>query len=302
MINQTNMNLQQQPDPQLVYHVNTGTASLPFDVESELHKYSKIFITKEFDAFKIVSCCDSSNRDYKILGETKDGDKKLLFTSYIHSDCCNCCEQCVIGELCCGYACCNTIIFQMDYRRNGQPFYTQGFNLTKGCHCCDVLLCPQLCCIVCAGRKLYLRENIDPDSPDITIGRPKGKTETNACSCSCSDKFAEYKNENKVKGYTVRASCCDICKNNCLSYCLTCGVCTCCAAGLDFEISIEDPNGLKTGNILIYSGCCSKKVEGKMCHFPRSYMEINMPLNCTSEEKFQIIADTIHLDLMNKFL
>ena len=101
------MNLQQQPNSQMVYHANTGFANLPFDVESELQLYSRIFITK-FDVFKIVSCCDSW---HKIIGETKDGDKKLLFTSYIHSDCFNCCKQCVLGGLCCGYACYNSIMF-----------------------------------------------------------------------------------------------------------------------------------------------------------------------------------------------
>ena len=79
---------------------------------------------------------------------------------------------------------------------------------------------------------------IDPDDPKITTGRPKGKTETNCCACSCSDIFAEYHNENKVKGYTVRASCCDICKNNCLSHCLTC-----CLKNLPYAAVNRAPRG-----------------------------------------------------------
>lgn len=302
-MNQTNITLK-NPNAVEKYNINIGNTSLPFDVKSELSKYSTIFIVKEFDPFSLVCLCEASNRDYIIYSENEEGDKKILFTSSSHSKCCKCCEQCVLGYLCCGYACCDSIEFQMDYNRNGETFYTQGYNLTKGCHCCDFFACC-LCwnCLNCAGRKLYLRENIDPDDPKITTGRPKGKTETNCCFSSCTDRFVKYTTENKTKGYTVRAACCDICKNNCLVSLLTCcGCCNTCVAGFDFEMSIEDPNGIKTGNILIYSGCCSKKTEGKMCYIPRAYMEVNMPPNATSEEKFQIIADAIHLDLANAFI
>ena len=161
--------------------------------------------------------------------------------------------------------------------------------------CLFIDLCPF------AGKKLYLRQNINPDSPRITVGTPEGKTKTNCC-CTCSDKTATYFTDLNIKGPTVRADCCDICKNICLISCLTCGgCCNCCVAGFDFEMSIEDLNGKKTGNIMIYSGCCSEKVKGMMCYFPRGYMEVNLPQNATSEEKFQIIADIIHLDLVNKF-
>lgn len=301
-MNQTSMNLRQQ-DPVLVYKVNTGggPSALPLDVETELDKYTKVFITKEYDLFKVVSCFEAADRDYKVYVETKEGDKKILFTSEIHSECCNCCEQCILGCFCFAYACCHSIVFQMDYRRNGAPFYTQGYNLTKGCHCCDICIFPQIGCCICPGNKLYLRENIDPDSPDISVGRPKGKTETNCCSV-CTDKYAKYTTESNAVGPTVRASCCDICKNNCMIQCLSCcGICNCYAQGFDFQMSIEDQNGIKTGNIMIYSGCCSQKVEGMCCYFPRSYMEVNMPPNMTSEQKFQIIADAIHLDLVNHF-
>jgi hypothetical protein len=116
---------------------NTNT-NLPFDVTEGLQKYSRIFVAKEVDPFRIVHCCEAINRDYLIFGEEEDGSKKLLFNSHIHFECCKCCDQCVVGFLCCGYACCDSIVFQLDYRRNGHPFYTQGFNIYKGCHCCDM--------------------------------------------------------------------------------------------------------------------------------------------------------------------
>lgn len=310
-MNQTEINLNNSTQPKLVYRVNTGPTSLPLDVTQELSQYPRVFISRENDTFALTCCAESYRYEYRIFVETKEGDKKILFTTSSHLKCCNCCEQCLIGDLCCAYACCDSIVFQMDYRRNGAPFYTQGYNITKGCHCCDIFLCCNyLPCCSCINRRLYLRENIDPDSPDIKIGRPNGKTKTNCC-CAC-DQFAEYYNENKIKGHTVRAACCDIWKNICMNYCLT-GGCLCfgcfcflckypCDLGFDFEMSIEDQNGLKTGNIMIYAGCCSQKVEGKMCFCPRSYMEVNMPPNATSEQKFQIIADAIHLDLENHFL
>lgn len=287
-----------QAQPALVYKTNTNT-NLPFDVTEGLQKYSRIFVAKEVDPFRIVHCCEAINRDYLIFGEEEDGSKKLLFNSHIHFECCKCCDQCVVGFLCCGYACCDSIVFQLDYRRNGHPFYTQGFNIYKGCHCCDMcLICncfPMICCV---GKKLYLRENTDPDNPDIKVGTPKGKTKTNCC-CSC-DKYIDYYTENKLKSQTVKAECCDICTYTCLATC--CALCNRCIRGCDFEMSIEDENGVKTGNVFIYSGCCSKKVEGKCCLMPRAYFEANMPPNATSEQKFQIIADLIHLDLVNNII
>ena len=120
---ETEVNIMQNVEPTLVYKV-TNTTSLPFDVETELEKYSRIFITKEFDMFRIVHLYEAAMRDYKIFGETKDGDKKLLFTCNHHFECCVCCEQFVIGCIFCGYVCCNSIMYQMDYKRNEMPFYT----------------------------------------------------------------------------------------------------------------------------------------------------------------------------------
>jgi hypothetical protein len=295
----TELNLNQIV-PQLYEKSNPKPTSLPLNVEEDLKKYSRIYITKEFDPFRLVHCCELMYRDYMIYGEIKGEhnvlDKKLLFTSAYHYKCCNCCEQCIIGCLCCGYACCDSIQFQMDYRRNGEPFYTQGINISKGCHCCDVCLL-NCCNTCCAGDKLYLRENIDPDNPNIKVGNPKGFTEANCC-CAC-DKFVIYNQQNNLRGQTVRAACCEICKNSCLAGGCCC-VCSCCIQGCDFEMSIENESGIKTGNVKLFSGCCSEKTQGKFCYLPRPYLEVNMPPNSTSEQRFQIIADIIHLDLNNR--
>jgi len=295
-MNQTNTQSNiTQPETAVVVRT-TQVSGLPFDVETDLEKYDHILITKEIDPFRLVHCFEAPMRDYKIHVVTKDGDKKFLFSAIYHFECCNCCEQYVISCGCCAYACCDSIQFQMDYKRDGQPFYTQGYNIVKGCHCCDGFICQSYGCFTCIGDKLYLRENIDPDSPDIRVGRPKGKTVTNCC-CDC-DKFADYRTENDVKGQTVKAQCCDICKNYCFNSCCIGS----CAQGFDLEMVIENENGLKTGNVLVYAGCCSKKVEGKCCYLPRPYFDVNMPSDATSEQKFQIIADIIHLDLVNKII
>lgn len=284
--------------PSFGYKANTNR-NLPFDVTEELQNYSRIFVAREFDPFRIVHCCEGISRDYLIFGEKPDGDKNLLFTSHIHFECCNCCDQCIIGCLCAGYACCDSIVFQLDYRKNGHPFYTQGFNIQKGCHCCDMCILGNCYpCLICAGNTLYLRENTYPENPDIKVGTPKGKTKGNCC-CSC-DKYVDYYTENKLKGQTVKSECCDICTYSCINY--WCFCCNQCVRGCDFEMSIEDENGVKAGNIIVYSGCCSKKVEGKCCYLPRAYYEVNMPPNANSEQKFQVIADLIHFDLSNNIL
>ena len=56
---------------------------------------------------------------------------------------------------------------------------------------------------------------MDPDSPDIKVGIQKGKTKVNGC-CAC-DKYVDYYTENKLKGQTVRAACCDICLHSCFA-------------------------------------------------------------------------------------
>lgn len=297
----TELNLN-QPVPQLFEDkpIKTKTMTIPFVIEEDLKKYSRIYITKQFNPFRIVHCCEAPFRDYEIYGEApgahKVPEKKLLFTSSLHYECCDCCDHYVIGDLCCGYVCCDSIQFQMDYRRNEEPFFVQGFNITKGCHCCDICLY-QVCQKYCAPDRLYLRETIDIDNPNRKVGVPKGYTESNCC-CAC-DKYVHYTQQNKLRGYSVRAACCDICQNSCFTTGCCC-VRSCCILGCDFEMSIENESGIKTGNVKLYSGTCSEKVHGKCCYTPRPYFEVNMPPNATSEQKFQIIADIIHLDLVNK--
>ena len=283
--------------PQAFIVSNPLVATLPFNVSTDLNMFSRIFIVKEFDKFRIFHCFDSFSPDYRIYGELPDGDKKLLFTSSHHFECCKCCEDCHINFFFCGpigflftYYCCDSIVFQMDYRRNGAPFYTQGINIQKGCYCCKCTCCN---CNCCPPSILFLRENIDPESHDFNVGVKKGTTEVqNTCCCSCCrDKTASSTSQEGFKGPTIRAKCCDICKHQCLYKC--CYGCT-----YDFEIDIEDEKGLKVGSIMIYSGCYSQKVEGKTCYCPAPYYEINMPPNCTSEQKFQIIAETVHFDLI----
>ena len=279
----------------------TLVTSLPFNVATDLNLFSKISIVKQYDFFKIVHCCQDIIPEYIVYGEMPDGDKKILFTSSFHFECCKCCDHCTVGCLFCDYVCCDTIVFQMDYKRNGVSFYTQGINYRKGCYCCrcDCCCCCEccpccLCCFNCRNHNLlFLRENIDPDSPDPDVGVKKGQTDVPTCCCcaSCTDKTASYTSEQGFKGPTIRAKCCDICKHVCLKNC--CYGMTC-----DFEIDIEDGNGVKNGSIFLYSGCCSKKTEGVCCFCPRKYYDIEMPAGATSEQKFQIIADTIHFDII----
>ena len=291
-MNNTETKINQQ-GPSLAYNINAGATALPFDAERDLDKYSRIYITKEFDPFSTVHYCEYAIKDYVIYGPTQEGDKKILFRAIVHHKCCECCEQCIIGYLWCGYACCDSIQFQMDYKREGRPFYTQGYNIVKGCHCCDICLLNGFCGFCdCAGDELYLRENIDPNSPDIKVGRKKGKTIANCC-CSC-DKYVKYETENHLRGQTVRAECCDLCVSSCTN--------TCCCHGCDLEMAIEDENRLKAGRVRVFSGFYSEKVEGKCCHLPRAYFEVDMPPNANSEQKFQIIADLIHFDLSNNII
>lgn len=267
--------------------------TLPLDVKSDLNQFSKITIVRQYNLYRTFHCMERFFRDYQVHGELPDGDKKILFTVNRHFECCKCCQQCVIPCYCCDYVCCDSIIFQLDYKRNEAPFYTQGINLQKGCYCCQCKSC--LYCFLClCNSKLWLRENIDPDSRDFNVGVQKGMTELPKtclfCQCCCHDRVAEYTTQEGLKGPTIRAKCCDIVKHQCLYSC--CYGCT-----YDFEMDIENESGLKTGSIMVYSGCYSKKTEGKTCHCPANYYEIIMPQGATSEQKFQIIADLIHFDV-----
>ena len=262
---------------------------IPFNVAQDLNMFTRIFVVREFDKFKIFHYYERLFPDYKVFGELPDGDKKLLFTSSRHFQCCKCCDNFSIDCCFATYFCCDSIVFQMDYKRNGAPFYTQGLNIAKGCYCCKC----GYCCYCCPPSILFLRENVEPENPNPKVGIQKGSTEVpNTCCCSCCrDKTVFYNTQEGFKGPLVRAKCCDICKHRCIYHC--CFNCTC-----DFEMDIEDEKGAKVGNIMIYSGCYSEKVVDKCCYYPAPYYEINMPTVCTSEQKFQIIADIIHFDLV----
>ena len=158
--------------PSIIVVQSPGMLTLPFNVANDLNMFSRIFVVREFDKFRIFHFCDKLVADYRVYGELPDGDKKLLFTSNRHFQCCKCCDTCHINFCCClSYFCCNSIVFQMDYKRNGAPFYTQGLNIQKGCYCCKCY-----CCYCCPQSILFLRENIDPDSPDFNVGVKKGQT------------------------------------------------------------------------------------------------------------------------------
>lgn len=273
--------------PQQYYNTSPSMTTLPFNVKTDLNPYHRIYISKEYDMFKKAHYYESFLRDYKVFGELPDGDKKLLFTVSQHFQCNTCCEGWGVTCCCFSYIFCDKIIFQMDYRRNGRGFYTQGLNIQKGFHCLGCSNCK--CDCPCAPHsRLFLRENIDPDNPDFNVGVHKGYTDYPlGCCCILCDRNAFYMDENNLKSYGIRAKCCDI-----LAQRLSC------IKG-DFEIDIEDSKGCKTGNIMIYAGCYSQAVQGHCCYLPRNHFEINMPQAATSEQKFQIIADAIHFDLIN---
>lgn len=225
---------------------------------------------------------------YVVYGELPDGDKKIIFTAQENFKCCNCCNECRVPFLFWSYFCCDKILFQMDYKRNNLPFYTQGINILKGCHC-DCCCCLFCCIYCCLGQDLYLRENTEPDNPDFRVGIQKGRTTASVCDC-CSDKTVSYTSQEGMRGPTVRLFCCDSIKKSC-----ACCLCNC----SDFNLPIEGTQG--SGNILVPNGCYSTKNQ-QSCFCPSRYFEITFPPNTSSDEKFQIIADAIHLDISKMVL
>ena len=277
-----------------------GVPNLPLDVSRELSQYQRLYISQQADYFRMAHCCDVSQREYLIWGELPDGDKKLIFTASRHFDCELCkCDNWKINICCSAYICCDQIIYQLDYRRNGKCFYTQGINMKKGCYCCK---CNPFGCFNCDCPSLFstlnLRENTDPDNVNFDVGVKKGKTIRKICEC-CSDKKVTYITQEGFQGPTTSADSCSICLNSCCKYYFFCISTNC---GMDVSIDIKDKNGTKKGNITVYSGVCSKKKSHEFCGVPRSHMEINMPPDSTSEERFQIIADLVFLDLANIIL
>ena len=146
-LKQTQAQTQPQPQPQLqqtptIVMVPTAVAtSLPFNVQTDLNLYKKISIVKQYDYFRILHCCQNLIPDYIVYGEMPDGDKKILFTSSLHFECCRCCDEFTVWLGLCAYVCCDKILFQMDYKRNGVAFYTQGIKMQKGCYCCKCACC-----------------------------------------------------------------------------------------------------------------------------------------------------------------
>ena len=264
----------------------TPVITLPFDVSSELGQYSKVFITREIDRFRMFHCFDFPY-DYRIFGELPDGDKKILFSASKHFQWCDCCDNCSINVCCCEYMCCDRIVFQMDYKKNNKNFYTQGFNVQKGCYFC-------ICTCCCNPNVLYLRENVQPESKDFNIGLKKGKTEgTPGCFSFCRDKTANYTSQEELKGPGLRITCADYWKHRLTSLCCDC---------FDINVSIENGANAQIGNVTVPGSWCSKKVETPFCYFPGKHFEVNFPSGMSSEEKFNLIACLIHFNIENNLI
>lgn len=149
--------------------IPTTKFPLPFDVSNDLAIFSKIFVTKEVDLFRIFHYTETFVEDYKIYGELPTGNKEILFTVRRHNiptctSCANCCSQCCDNccpkkkgccdrdscSFCCfgEYICYDLVGFQLDYKRNNILFYNQAFINEKGCHC---YCCEGYCCKYCTG-------------------------------------------------------------------------------------------------------------------------------------------------------
>ena len=269
--------------PQIPQVVIARPLNLPIDVQTALNKYQRIYIAREVDSFRNVHCCENFARDFKVYGhDPMNADKNLLFTVRYHFECCNVCNSCIITCLVCDYICCDKIIFQLDYKKNGLPFYTQGVNLIKGCYFCKCIWCQLLPCCVWT-RDLYLRENTEPDLPDFNVGVKTGKTSLTDC-CGCCNYSVKYIGEDGTPGHTLKMDCCRVCQ---AKFCPGCTACR------DDEIEILDPNGNKVGNIFSPHGCCSMNVPN-CCYCSGRYYDISLPQRISSFEKFQIISEAVH--------
>ena len=67
-------------EPNLINPVNTKTTTLPFNVETDLKEYSRIFITREFDPFRLIHCCEAPNVITKYMAK----QKKKIKSFYLH--------------------------------------------------------------------------------------------------------------------------------------------------------------------------------------------------------------------------
>ena len=298
MITSENVNLssndQKIPNPNMNMNMNMNvitfnmSKAIPLDVSTEFARYNKIFITRQYDPFRIFHrCCDNIGCDFIVYGLLPEGDKKILFTIRQHYECCEP-RNIEISCCLCDIVLNDKIIIQFDYRRNNNNFYTQGVYIQKGCFCCRCG-CVRDCCSCCCSKSiktsgcsrvtiLHLRENTNPDNPDFNVGINRGRTEGIECCLPCDDKTVTYYDNNGIRGHTIRKHCCDPC---------------CCKPCKDVDLSIEDAMGQKVGNVYFPRGCCSRAIES-CCLIPPKYCEINYPLNSSSIEKFHMITEVIH--------
>ena len=73
-----------QDKPSLIANqLEKPKVNIPLDVTTELSQFTKFYITKGVDFFRIVCCCENLIPEYNIYGEMPDGDKKLSFT-FLH--------------------------------------------------------------------------------------------------------------------------------------------------------------------------------------------------------------------------
>jgi len=137
------------------------------------------------------------------------------------------------------------------------------------------------------------------------MSNKKGKTEVTdrCCCCSCERNLtAKYINQEGYTGPIVNVPFNSICKDCCTAACLRALCCHCCAHCYDLKFDIQNGSGNNIGYIIIPNGICSQKVkELGHCYLPRPHYEINCP-DTTSLEKFQIIANIIHFDLVYNIL
>ena len=261
-------------------------SEIPLDVKKDLSKYNKFYISKEINFLRLFHCCEFWNsKDFRIFVENEDNDLLNLYTAQHHFECCNFCDNCIIGINCCYYACCNSIAYQLDYKRNNRPFYTHGINITKGCHICK---CHPLCfsCVT----KLFLKETQNMNSPDINNGTYKGSTEDDACPCVCK-RATEYYSPQHTKEMVMNYDCCSLCMKRVI--CL--GICC------DDNFVIAKTNGKRIARVTVTGRCCSSKVQSAWCGclLPQNYYEVIFENDVSSEEKFHAICMLIHFEVAN---
>lgn len=79
-------NIFQEKPSLIVDQLAKPKVNLPLDVTTELRQYTKFYITKGPDFFRVECCCEDLLPEYNIYGEMPDGDKKLLFILNVAKD------------------------------------------------------------------------------------------------------------------------------------------------------------------------------------------------------------------------